>query len=445
MKFFKDVWENALSIIEKDVPEIPFNTWIKCITPEKLSEGTAILSVMSDFQRDIIISKYHDLIKRSLSQVFGFEINVSIIVSSNIQNTSNANTDESINDTYEEIMRKLDENDNEYSFENFVIGNSNKFAAAACMSITANPGLSYNPLFIYGHSGLGKTHLLYAIMTDIRKNFPDYRILYLKGDEFANELISSISSRTQAAFKNKYRNVDVLLMDDIQFISNMDSTQTEFYHTFNSLFSEKKQIVIASDCSPRDLVGIEERIISRFEGGITADVQAPDFETRSAIVRKKAKMLDLNLSEDVITLLATKIKNNIRQLEGTVKKMKAFHSLSGEIPNHELAMRVITETIRESAPVVSVDRIIIEVGKYYKIDPIDIKGVRRNADIALARQIAIYIVKKMTDLSQNKIGAYFSGKDNSTVIHSIKKIEETIVRDPGLRTAINDIIKNLKE
>ena len=333
----------------------------------------------------------------------------------------------------------------EYSFETFVVGSGNSLAHAAAWAVANNPAKSYNPLFMYGGSGLGKTHLIYAICGKIRQNHPDYKLLYVKGEEFANELILAIRNGTTAEFKEKYRQADLLAVDDIQFIAGKESTQEEFFHTFNSLHDAHKQIVIASDRPAKEIKSLEERLRTRFEWGLTADVQPPDFETRVAIVKRKAELLHLDLPEDVAEFIANHLKNNIRQLEGAVKKLNAYYMLEGIQPVISVAQNAIKDILNETQPVpVTIEKIVGEVSRTFNVSPADIRGTKRNANVASARRVAIYILREVTGMSMEEIGREFSGRDHSTIVYSLKTMERDMKNDQHLRETVSDIIKNVK-
>ena len=314
------------------------------------------------------------------------------------------------------------------------------------MAVAANPAEAYNPLFIYGASGLGKTHLLHAIRADIHKNRPNYNIIYIKGDEFANGIITAIQDHTTPAFREKYRQADVLLVDDIQFIGGKESTQEEFFHTFNTLYESGKQIVLASDRPPKEIKTLEDRLRTRFEWGLLADIQAPDFETRIAIIRRKAQLLDISIPDDVTEYIANRLKTNIRQLEGAVKKLKAYKLLQGTNPSIVIAQNAIRDILNDNQPVpVTVERIISEVGRTYGITPQDIRSNKRSAQISSARQISIYIVREITQMSMSTIGEEFGGRDHSTIVYAIQQVEKNMRNDQRYKETIEDIIKNIRD
>ncbi|MEG2144771.1 MAG: chromosomal replication initiator protein DnaA, partial [Oscillospiraceae bacterium] len=332
-----------------------------------------------------------------------------------------------------------------YTFDNFIVGSSNKFAHAASLAVAEAPAAAYNPLFIHGGSGLGKTHLLCAICNEIEKNNPASNILYVKSEGFTNELIDSLSKNKMAEFRDKYRPVDVLLMDDIQFIGGKDSTQEEFFHTFNTLYEAGKQIVVTSDRPPKEIKTLEDRLRTRFESGLIADIQPPDYETRVAIIKRKAELLELELSPDVIDYIASKLKTNIRQLEGTVKKIKANKLLAGMTPTIVSAQNAIRDILNDSQPIsVVIERIIAEVARFYEVSPSDVKSNKRAAQISLARQASMYIIREITGISMASIGDEFGGRDHSTVVYALKQVDNMLSVNPHFKNTVDDIIKNVK-
>ena len=335
-----------------------------------------------------------------------------------------------------------------YTFDTFVVGSNNKFAHAASLAVAESPGEIYNPLFLYGGVGLGKTHLMHSIAHFILQKNPSSRILYVTSEEFTNEVIEAIRNSNNTAmtkFREKYRNIDVLLIDDVQFIIGKESTQEEFFHTFNTLHNAGKQIVLASARPAKEIKSLEERLRTRFEWGLTADVQPPDFETRVAFVKRKAELLHLDLPEDVAEFIANHLKNNIRQLEGAVKKLNAYYMLEGIQPVISVAQNAIKDILNETQPVpVTIEKIIGEVSRTFNVSPADIRGTKRNANVASARRVAIYILREVTGMSMEEIGREFSGRDHSTIVYSLKTMERDMKNDQHLRETVSDIIKNVK-
>ena len=350
MNSFNEEWNLICDFCKTRITDVAYKTWISRIEPVKLDfeEGKAVLMVPNEFHRQTLNRCYRPLLSNAFSEIFGSGIDICF----------------STPDEVNESGKKSDQNlaidsDYEFTFDTYIVGSSNKFAHAAALAVAANPAGAYNPLFIYGNSGLGKTHLLYAICNDIKKSNPDKTFLYIKGDDFTNELIESIRKNTTSEFHQKYRKTDILLVDDIQFIAGKDSTQEEFFHTFNSLYEAKKQIVLTSDRPPKEIQTLEDRLRTRFEWGLIADIQPPDFETRIAIVKRKAELLDIKMPNEVCEYIAKKLKTNIRQLEGAVKKMKAHHLLGGEPMGIQTAQMPISEILKnDQPPQVTVEKII---------------------------------------------------------------------------------------
>ena len=331
----------------------------------------------------------------------------------------------------------------EYTFDNFIVGNSNKFAHAACTAVANHPAENYNPLFIYGPSGLGKTHLMYAITNHLQKRNPNIRIIFIKGEDFTNQMVECLSRQAMDDFRNKYRSCDVLLIDDIQFIAGKVSTQEEFFHTFNTLYEEKKQIILTSDRPPRDIKTLEDRLKTRFEWGLIADIQPPDLELRIAIIKKKIEQARIRVPDDVIVFLAENLRSNIRQIEGAIRKLSALSFLNGQDISMELARSCISELLGGAEPVnVTVDKIFTAVFKKYNVRREDLVGTRRTKEVAAARHITIYLIRKITDMSFPNIGKIF-GRDHSTVMSSIETIERKLLVDTVFNVEINELIKEV--
>ena len=330
----------------------------------------------------------------------------------------------------------------EYTFDNFIVGNSNKFAHAACTAVADNPATNYNPLFIYGPSGLGKTHLMSAVVNEIKKKKDDLSVVYIKGEDFTNELIESLSKQQMNKFRDKYRTCDILLIDDIQFIAGKNSTQEEFFHTFNSLYEDHKQIILSSDRPPKDIQLLEERLKTRFEWGLIADIEPPDLELRVAIIKKKAEQVSLEIPNEVLTFLAENLRSNIRQIEGAIKKLSALSFLSGKSISMELARSCIEELLGGAEPLsVTIEKIYTAVQKKYGIRKEDILGQKRNKEIAEARHICVYLIREITEISYPSIGKIF-GRDHATVISSYDKISKKL-GDPMFNIEIKTIISEV--
>lgn len=434
MESFEDLWLLVKEYMKKNITEVAFKIWIDPIEFVTLQNDVATLEV-NEFKKTIVSGKFSSLIEEAFENVLGFPVEIEII-SQKEEILENENVEKKNNTT----------NEYNYTFDNFIIGSSNKFAHAAALNVANNPGRAYNPLFIYGHSGLGKTHLLSAIMNEIKSKNPKADIIYTSGEHFTNELIYHIGNHNTHTFHEKYRNTDVLLVDDIQFIAKTETTQEEFFHTFNALNNSGKQIVLTSDRPPKEMMTLEERLRTRFESGLIADVQPPSLETRMAIVKKKSVDLDIELSDDIIQFIAENIKRNVRQLEGTVKKIKAFHDVEGIKPNIAVARKAISDiNSADEPPPVTVEKIIKEVSRALNVNTNDIRSGKRNADISHARQVSIYIVNEITDLSLKSIGNEFGQKHYTTIIYALNQIKEKIERNINLRNIIDDIIKNIND
>lgn len=434
MDSFIEAWNLICDFCKSRITSVAYKTWISKIEPVKLNfdNKQAILCVPNEFYRQTLTKCYVELLQEALNEVFGMSFDIIFRIPSELESSNNSQNNN--NSEYD------------FTFETYIVGSSNKFAHAAALAVASNPAGAYNPLFIYGNSGLGKTHLLYAICNEIQKN--DYKkvCVYIKGDDFTNELIESIRKNNTEEFHQKYREADVLLVDDIQFIAGKDSTQEEFFHTFNSLYEAKKQIVLTSDRPPKEIQTLEDRLRTRFEWGLIADIQPPDFETRIAIVKRKAELLGIKMPNEVSEYIAKKLKNNIRQLEGAVKKMKAHHILGGApliIPTAQVAISDILNN--DQPPPITVEKIIEEVARTFSVTPEDIRSAKRSANISTARQISMYIVREITQLPLVSIGEEFGGRDHSTIVYALQQVEKTLSKDSKTKAMVEDIIKNIRD
>lgn len=466
----KNVWSLVKDKMKEDFSQTTLDLWFGNLELVSLTDSRAVFLINSDFKKNIIINKYLDVISSHMSEVIGFDVETVIISNEKgmvdineiqqmsggfsdpqIQTDKNTSLSDSVSSVSSDAAVSVASRNEavkymskEYTFDNFIVGNSNKFAHAACIAVANNPSTAYNPLFIYGQSGLGKTHLMYAITNQITKNNPNVNIIYIKGEEFTNQLIDSISKQHTLKFRDKYRSADVLLIDDIQFIAGKESTQEEFFHTFNSLYEEHKQIILTSDRPPRDIKTLEDRLKTRFEWGLIVDIQPPDIELRMAIIKKKASGMDIQISNEVVTYLADRLKSNIRQLEGAIKKIGAISFLTGSPVTMEIARNAISDLLSGSEPVnVTIDKIFGAVSKRYNIPLETLKGKKRTDDIANARHICIYLLRTLTELSLSSIGGLFS-RDHTTVLSSIRKIEKEISENTITETEINELIKEIK-
>lgn len=434
METFIEAWNLICDYLKNQIPEVSYNLWIGKIEPVNLdfSSGSVVLKVPTPFHRDIIMKSYQNNLKEAFNNVLGSEFQIDILTEDQME----------LQEESKEETKKSD--DYEFTFETFIVGPSNKFAHAAAMAVATKPAVLYNPLFIYGNSGLGKTHLLYAICNEIEKNNPNINIVYIKGDEFTNELIEAIRRGTTAEFRQKYRKSDVLLVDDIQFIAGKESTQEEFFHTFNALHSAGKQIILTSDKPPKDMETLEDRIRSRFEWGLIADIGTPDYETRMAILRRKVEADDMKLSDEILNYIATNIKSNIRELEGALNKLLAYSNLEKTDITMEIAMKELQNIITPDKPREITPQLVIEVvTEHFNISLDQMISKNRSNEIARPRQIAMYLCKTMTDIPLDSIGSLLGGRDHSTIIHGIKKIADEYDSNEQTRNLIETIKKKI--
>ena len=428
-----DVWKKVMELLEPQLTATTVTTWFDDTVPVDLTDTTFVLYTPSDYKREIISRRYTPLLKDALHELFSADFEVQLLNDAELQQYNAGNPADAAMVVKEE-----------YTFENFIVGSSNKFAHAAARSVADHPAQSYNPLFIYGESGLGKTHLLHAIAHTVRNNHPDYKIVYVKGDDFTNELVRSIREGTNAEFRDKYRQSDLLLVDDIQFIAGKIQTQEEFFHTFNSLYEETRQIVLTSDRPPKEMTRLEDRLKTRFEWGLLADVQPPDYETRLAIIKTKAIRLGMDLPDAVLEYIAENVTANVRQIEGTVNKILAFRDLMDDSINVNTVSRAVKDMFKDQSDLLpSAALIIEEVSKFYGLEGTELRGQQRNRTTVLARQIAMYLIRRMTNLSLSDIGKEFNGRDHTTAMHSISRIEEMLKKDSQISEVVKDITANI--
>ena len=447
MESFNDVWDKALALIRDRISMTSYESWIKLMQPIRFENGTAYLYAQSNFHKELITNKFSGEIERALSEVMGFDCKAEILSKENVgQKLQNQFQMDDVKDIQMDGERDYIRLNEELTFENFVVGDENKFAHAASIAVANNPAGAYNPFFIYGRSGLGKTHLLCAIANEIKKNRPESKIMLVKGEDFTNEIIQAIANGKQVEFRGKYRYLDVLLVDDIQFISGKASTEMEFFHTFESLYEAHRQIILTSDRPPKDMPLLEDRLRTRFEQGLIADIQPPEFETRVAIIKRKAESINLDISNEVAESIASKLKNNVRELEGAVKKIKAYSLIFNDQPSLGIIQNVIQSVIKENVnTAITPETVVDHVSRYFSIPAEDIYGNKRKYEILLARQIAMYITREMTDLSLSLIGEKFGGKNHSTVLHSIRQIESRVETDPKFSQSISEMMENIKK
>jgi len=431
-------WEKALQIMKKTLSKPTYETWFKPVLFDSENESQVVLKVPSEFARDWLETKYLSLIENTLSEVRNTQTHITFIVEKR--------------DT--EPIKKVVINDvtlnNNYTFDNFVVGNGNRLAYAASQAVANNPGRVYNPLYIYGDVGLGKTHLLQAIAHLLLPTNPALKINYTTTEKFTNEVIYAIqNARSNGdlidSFHRRYRSVDVLLIDDIQFLAGKERTQEEFFHTFNELHNSGKQIVLTSDCPPKEIATLQERLTTRFEWGLIADIQPPDFETRVAILKKKANLESITIGDDVLSYIAKNIFSNIRELEGALIRVIAKASLSNEEITLPFAEKALSDIIKQGHAPITIERIQKVVAEYFNTGVQDLTDKRRSQDIVMPRQIAMYLSRELTDQSLPSIGDAFGGRDHTTVMHSYAKIKEEVEKTETMRALIDEIVNKLKE
>ncbi len=451
MRDYKQIWQNVIDGLEKAYLPSSIQLWFGDSEIVLIDETKVVISILSILKIETVKRKYMDTMHTLFTKELGYDPEIILILPD--EKSSYEKSENSIAPD-KAAPRSIPSNAGgfslsdinfEYTFENFIVGTSNQFAHAACTAVARNPATDYNPLFIYGSSGLGKTHLLNAIMNELRHSDKNYSIVYVKGEDFTNQLIESLRTGNQAKFRDRYRNTDVLLIDDIQFIAGKESTQEEFFHTFNALYENRKQIILTSDRPPKDIKTLEDRLRTRFEWGLIADIQPPDFELRIAIMKKKARLIGMTLPDEVLTYIAEKLKTNVREIEGAVKRICARSFLSGEKITLDMAKNCIAAFVTADEPVsVTAERIVDRVAKKYGISTEDIYGRKRTKHIAYARAVSIYIIRKITDMSFPVIGKTFE-RDHSTIISSNQMIAEEIAKNPLLEIEINDLIKEITE
>lgn len=439
-KKLNELWQESLKLIKAELTDVSFNTWIKTIEPVTIKENTIILCVPNDFTKGILESRYTNLVANAIKKVSSKDYSIKFIMESEIDRYIDKTKKESEQYDSSPMLNP------KYTFDTFVIGNSNRFAHAASLAVAEAPAQAYNPLFIYGGVGLGKTHLMHAIGHYILSQNSNTKVLYVTSEKFTNELINSIRDDKNEEFRNRYRNIDVLLIDDIQFIAGKERTQEEFFHTFNALHEANKQIIISSDRTPKEIPTLEDRLRSRFEWGLIADIQPPDLETRVAILKKKAEIEGIEIDNDVLLFIANRIESNIRELEGALIRIMAYSSLTNNKLNVAVAEEALKDIIADNKPKPITSELIQEVvAEHFDLKIEDFKSKKRSRPIAYPRQIAMYLCRELTDLSLPKIGDEFGGRDHTTVIHAYDKISQEIEEDPQVKKTIERLYKKIKE
>jgi chromosomal replication initiator protein len=450
----QELWARTLDVMQGKISKPSFETWLKSTEAIEVQEDVLIIFAPNDFSKERLEAHYDDLIRDTLEEISGTSLQVRFISPTAKKEEEEAEISSSTEEDSEEEEEEEETEESEqsskrrlnprYTFDTFVIGSGNRFAHAASLAVAETPAQAYNPLFIYGGVGLGKTHLMHAIGHYVLGHTPSSRVVYLSSEKFTNEFINSIRDNKAIRFRNKYRSVDVLLIDDIQFLSRKEQTQVEFFHTFNALHEANKQIIISSDRPPKEIPTLEDRLRSRFEWGLITDVQPPDLETRIAILRKKAIADHLDIPGEVLAFIADRVDTNIRELEGALIRVVAFSVLMNQPINRDLAFEALKEILLDSrAKLINTQVIQQEVGNYYRLRIDDFTGKKRTKPVAFPRQIAMYLCREMTDQSLPKIGEEFGGRDHTTVIHAHEKISRILETDSQMQQTINELKKRI--
>ena len=432
MNSLNDIWDKVIEILSNQLTPTAINTWFSDCTPVDIEDCRLVLHTTTEFKRNIINSRFSESIKAVLSDIFACDFDLLVLAGDEVN-------DFELKKKSENSLPEMDG----YTFDNFIVGSSNKFAHAAAIAVAENPGKAYNPLFIYGNSGLGKTHLLLAIGQEIHSRSPEKSIAYIKGDEFTNQMVKSLRENKAEEFRTKYRNVSLFLVDDIQFIAGKQGTQEEFFHTFNNIYEAGNPIVITSDRPPMEMAQLDDRLRTRFEWGLMADIQPPDLETRMAITRNKAAQLGLILSDDAVEYIATNITSNIRQLEGVIKRLTAYKEILDDVITIDSVKRAIKDVIRIGTYTPTPDIIIRETARYYSLKEEDLRGQNRSKNMTMARQVSMYLMRSLTGLSLKDIGTHYEDRNHATVLSSIRKVEQLLKNDPSMAGTVRDITSNI--
>ena len=434
MNSIADIWQIVIERLKKDLSDTTINTWFDEVKAVSMEDKVFYLHCPNQFKREMIEKMFLGQIRASLKDIFSSDFEIRLLSDEELSSldTPQKNKPSSLFES------------GDFTFDTFVVGESNKMAYAAACAVADGASSHYNPLFIYGDSGLGKTHLIYAIAHQFKKRVKDAKIVYVKGDDFINEFIELVRANRMSEFRGKYRMADLLLVDDVQFVAGKEQVQNEFFHTFNNIYEAGRQIVLTSDRPPSDMTLLDDRLRTRFEWGLLADVQPPDFETRVAIVKNKAARSGVVISDKIANYIARNVTANVRQLEGTVNKILAYQDLGGQEMDEESADRAMRDIVRKSNEYIpTADSIIKEVSRYFGIDEDMIRGPSRSREIANARQVAMHLVRRMTSLSTPDIGREFGGRDHTTVIHSLEQVEKKIQSDPAFSQMLKDININI--
>ncbi len=436
-----EIWSDCLTVIQNEVTQLALDTWFKPVVPLEIVDDKVVLSVDNDISKSMLEKRFSETIISALFTVTKNIYELEIVVGG--IKTAEEKKEEKVKKHAEQLIPFAA--NPKYTFDNFVVGNSNKFAHAAALAVAESPATAYNPLFLYGGAGLGKTHLMHAIANYAKSNNPELNVVYVSSEKFTNDLINAIQYDKRNEFREKYRSVDLLLVDDVQFIGGKESTQEEFFHTFNALHEANKQIVLTSDRSPKEISTLSERLCTRFYWGLIADIQPPDYETRIAILKKKAQDENIFIPSDILSFIAERIKSNIRELEGALTRIISFSKITGR----EISIELTTEALKQFIPdqtivKITAKRIMESTAKYYNLMVSDLTGRVKTKNIATARQVAMYLCRELTDLSYPAIGQEFGGKDHTTVMYACEKIAKDIEKDDTLKKEINFLIKDIK-
>lgn len=438
MEALTAIWQSTLDIIRPDIQPVSFSTWIDTIIPVDMDNHIITLEVPYDYNKVMIETRYAALIQNALLYLTGRDYELNILIKGEKTELEPA--------PHAPVMQNAAHVLNPaYTFDTFIIGKSNQLAHAASLAVAESTGSIYNPLFLYGGVGLGKTHLMHAVGNFVLKNTPNKKVMYVSSEAFTNDLINAIKDNRTEEFRSKYRSIDILMVDDIQFLGGKDGMQEEFFHTFNTLYQAGKQIVLSSDRPPKELYTLEDRLRTRFESGLIADIQLPDYETRVAILKKKADQVNITIDNEIYHYVASKITSNIRELEGAIKKIVSYHNLMREDITLALAERALKDFNTSNKKAITPELVIETVEQYFNLRENDLKSSKKTRNIAYPRQMAMYIIKELTDYNLTKIGQVFGGKDHTTVIHAIRKIEQDMATDVNTKNTVEDIIKNIRQ
>ena len=438
----KQLWDSTCELLKSEINPVSYNTWIETnLTPVKLENDVLTLRIGIDAMKTMVNNRYAPLISNCLTQVAGHKMSVTILTRSELENDevrAQAAASSGLAVGSVQLNPK-------YTFDTFVVGSNNRFAHAASLAVAESPADAYNPLFIHGGVGLGKTHLMHAIGHYVQQQYPEKRLLYITSENFTNELISAIQQNRNTEFRNRFRNVDILMVDDIQFIAGRDSTQEEFFHTFNALHTAGKQIILTSDKPPQEIARLEERLSSRFAWGLIADIARPDIETRIAILREKARQDHVNVGDDVLEMIAANVDSNIRELEGSLTRLVAYSNLVGQPITVELCQEALRDVFVKKTRAITVDVVMQTVSDYYGLTVADLISSTRRREITVPRQIAIYLTREMTAMSLPQIGQAFGNRDHSTILHSCNTVAANIKSSSSMASVVNDIKNLIKE